>query len=152
MSLFRKPEDKLMLQFSMDCGAGINSGLSINLPAGTDITRLHDMADKMRRVLDRQRAITELPAFQEKLDMLTAQIETTKKDLIKYDAEAEAETADKGAPKTGTANMLVNLKTNLERLEADVKIGAERVQNIRRRIEAVSDEDIAEVNQLSVAA
>lgn len=153
-SIFAKPEDKFLLQMNMVVGDGFNGGLSVNLPRTTDLSAMHEVADRMRRVLDRQRAIYELPVFQEKLDVLEAQLETTKKDVVKYEAEAAEQETKGGASKTSTMNTLDNLKQNLEHLTAEVELGRGRVANIRSRAEASdqSIEDIRKLNELGVAA
>lgn len=153
-SLFTKPEDKYLLQMNMVVGDGFNGGLSVNVPRSTDIQAMHETADRMRRVLDRQRAIYELPTFQEKLDIMEAQLETAKKDMVKYQAQADEEEAQQNAPRTATVNTLDNLKTNVEHLTAEVEIGRGRVENIRKRtlITEQSIDDIRVLNELGVAA
>lgn len=152
-NLFKR-EDKFLMQISLDLGGGVNGGMSVNLPLNTDIQTMHRYMDMMRRVQDRQRAITELPVFEQKLEILEAQVESTKKNILQYTDEAEKEEDKFGAPKTGTINAIENNKQNLERMEADIKLGRMRVSNIRKRIETgeVTAEDIAELNKLSVAA
>lgn len=149
-----KREDKFLMQMSVDLGNGVNAGMSVNLPVTSDIQTLHRTLDLMRRVQDRQRAITELPVFEQKLEILEAQRDSTKKMILTLTTESEQEAEKWGAPKTGTTNALDNNKQNLERMEADIKLGRLRVENIRKRIttDEVTAEDIAELNKLSVAA
>ncbi len=153
-NLFAKPEDKYLLQMNMVVGDGFNGGLSVNLPRTTDIAAMHEVADRMRRVLDRQRAIYELPVFQEKLDVLEAQLETTQKDVVKFEAEAAEQEERGGTSKTSTMNTLDNLKQNLEHLTAEVELGRSRVTNIRQRAQATEQslDDIRKLNEMGVAA
>lgn len=150
----KSDSDKYLLQMNMVVGDGFNGGLSVNIPKTTDIQAMHEISDKMRRVLDRQRAIHELPIFREKLDIIEAQLSTAKEDLVKYQAQAEEEEAQGGAPKTATNNQLDNLRQNVEHLTAEAEIGRGRVENIRKRTETSEQtlDDIRALNELGVAA
>lgn len=150
--MFGKKPDKFLMQISVDLGNGMNSGMSVNLPVGTNLEAMNDTFDIMRRVLDRQRAMCELPVFTEKLELLEAQIQTTREAIVKYQAEADAESKKTGGPKTATANAVENNQQNLERMLADYEIGQRRVANIQRRIDATEDDDPAEINRLGTAA
>ena len=149
-----KRADKFLMQLSVDLGGGLNGGMSVNLPLDTDIHSMHRVMDLMRRVQDRQRAITELPVFEQKLEILEAQLDSTRKTIVEYTEIAEKEEQEFGAPKTATGNVLQNNQQNLERMEADYKIGKMRVENIKRRAEVSEQDadDIRELNKLSVAA